>query len=204
VGPGVAGPISDNADMDLRTWITAEHASLGDRLRDSVLERVPVERWTEHADGGGSCLAQLLVHVSLHADLALHAVVLAQAPLIETWRDRLGLTHLGPHQGLPEAEDPEVVASVQVDALLDYAAAVHGATATWITGADLAQLDVVPDASRRLAELGGVEVDAVPWLHRMWSDKPVWWFVQWECTGHVLNHLGEMVSLRNRMGLSPF
>ena len=190
--------------VDLRTWIADEHSSLWGRLHDSVIARVPTPRWTEHPDHGGSCLAQLLFHVSLHADTALHAVVLEQAPLIQIWRDRLGLTHLGPHQGMPEAEDPEVVAGVQVDALLDYAAAVHGAMAAWIASADLAQLDVVPDASHRLRDVGGVSIEAVPWLHAMWTDKPIAWFVQWECSGHVLNHLGEMVAVRNRMGLSPF
>jgi hypothetical protein len=28
--------------------------------------------------------------------------------------------------------------------------------------------------------------------------------VRWACIGHVQNHLGEMVSVRNRLGLSPF
>jgi hypothetical protein len=38
----------------------------------------------------------------------------------------------------------------------------------------------------------------------MWKDKPVGWFAQWEAIGHRLNHLGEMVSVRSRLGLSPF
>lgn len=196
--------MSDNAAMDLRTWIVAEHASVGDRIRDGVVERVPVPLWTEHADAGGSCLAQLFAHVSLHADLALQAVVRGVPPLIDTWRDRLGLGDLAPHQGLPESEDPELVARVSVPDLIRYAEAVHAETAGWLAATDLAGLDTVPDASGRLRDIGRVTVDAVPWLHRMWTDKPVSWFVQWECTGHVLNHLGEMVSVRNRLGLSPF
>ena len=44
----------------------------------------------------------------------------------------------------------------------------------------------------------------MPWLYRMWEDKPVSWFVQWEAIGHRVNHVGEMVSVRNRLGLSPF
>ena len=44
----------------------------------------------------------------------------------------------------------------------------------------------------------------MPWLYRMWAGKPTTWFVQWEAIGHRVNHLGEMVSVRNRLGLSPF
>ena len=161
-------------------------------------------RFGEHPDQGGSCLAQLMFHASLHADLALHAVVMDAAPLIHHWRDRLGLAGLRPHQGLPEAEDPAVVSTIDVPALLDYAQAVHHATAEWVGAADLTMLDKIPPASDRLHASGGVSVEAVPWLHAMWADKPISWFVQWECSGHWLNHLGEMISVRNRMGLSPF
>ena len=190
--------------MDLRTWIADEHASLWSRLQDSVIARVPPERWTEHPDHGGSCLAHLLVHAALHADAALHAVVLDTAPLMSAWRERLGLTGLGAHQGLPEAEDTHVVTQIQVSVLLDYAQAVHAATAAWVATGDLSVLDEVPASSDRLARQGGVMLDEVPWLHSLWMGKTIGWFVQWECTGHWLNHLGEMISLRNRMGLSPF
>lgn len=191
--------------MDLQGWITSEHAANWARFTDGVATRVPVDRWKEHPDDGGSCLAQLVFHVSLHADMALNAVVLGKSPLVNTWRDRLGLTNLLPHKGLPEAEDAGVVANIQVPSLVDYAAAVHEATRVWLadpTHLDL--LDEVPPASERLRKHGLVSVDSVPWLHAMWTDKPVSWFVQWECMGHALNHLGEMVAVRNRMGLSPF
>jgi hypothetical protein len=28
--------------------------------------------------------------------------------------------------------------------------------------------------------------------------------VRWPLTGHLTNHVGEMIATRNRMGLSPF
>ena len=55
-----------------------------------------------------------------------------------------------------------------------------------------------------MADLAGVTREAVPWLHAMWQGKPGGWFVQWEAIGHVQGHVGEMVSVRNRLGLSPF
>ena len=65
-------------------------------------------------------------------------------------------------------------------------------------------LDTVPDTGRRLTELADLTTDDVGWLHRMWSDKPVWWLVQWPVVGHGHAHVGEAISVRNRMGLSPF
>ncbi len=62
----------------------------------------------------------------------------------------------------------------------------------------------MPDAAKGLDELAGVAEEAAPWLFRMWDGKPASFFVSWEDIGHGLNHLGEMVSVRNRMGLSPF
>ena len=39
---------------------------------------------------------------------------------------------------------------------------------------------------------------------RRWIDDELALVDQWEAVGHELNHLGEMVAVRNRMGLSPF
>jgi hypothetical protein len=190
--------------MDLRRWLEEEHRSLWARFADGIVGLVPADRWTEHADNGGSCIAQLLFHVSLHADMALQCVVRGQGPLVDEWRAGLGLHDVEAHRGLAESEDPGVVAVIDPVTLRDYAEAVHATTAEWLATADLDGLDNVPPASERLATLGGVRLEAVPWLHRMWDGKPAWWFVQWEATGHILNHLGEMVSVRNRLGLSPF
>ena len=62
----------------------------------------------------------------------------------------------------------------------------------------------MPDAAKGLGEIAGVDEAAVPWLYKMWDGKPASFFVSWEDIGHGLNHLGEMVSVRNRLGLSPF
>jgi len=192
------------SDVDLRRWIAGEHAALWPRFADGIVALMPVQRWAEHADGGGSCVAQLVFHVSLHADMALSCVIEGRPPLVDEWRDRLGLGAIEAHRGLPESEDAGVVAAIDPDALVHYAEAVHGRTAAWLGAADLSVLDDVPAASENLARFGNVPVEAVPWLHAMWTGKPVSWFVGWECSGHVLNHIGEMVSVRNRLGLSPF
>jgi hypothetical protein len=91
-----------------------------------------------------------------------------------------------------------------LDSLLAYVDAVFAATRSWLDDVGSMALDTVPDTSHRLVDKAGLAVDDVDWLHRMWTDKPVWWLVQWPVVGHGHAHVGEAISIRNRMGLSPF
>lgn len=81
---------------------------------------------------------------------------------------------------------------------------VHDATAAWLDAVAMSTFDTVPDAPRRLAEVAGIPADELAWRRSMWAGRTVGWFVQWECIGHGITHVGERVSVRNRMGLSPF
>ena len=189
--------------MDLQAWITTEHDALRERFEHAIAATVPRERWRDAAGAGGSSIAWLLFHTARHEDLALRTAVNGQAPLLDAWRDRLGLVTAPPDTGLGEAEDPAVVGTLDLDALVAYAGAVHDNTSAWLHRAGLEGFDDVPPASARIAAAGVSNRD-VPWLHAMWTAKPVAWFVQWEAVGHRQGHLGEMVSVRSRLGLSPF
>src|SRR5690606_32200363 len=107
--------------------------------------------------------------------------------------------------GLGETELPELTAALDLDALGDYLDTVHAGIQRWIESAplDAWAVDVPADGPAGLARAGIAEADA-PWLYRMWAGQPASFFVQWEAIGHHLNHIGEMVSVRNRLGLSPF
>lgn len=190
--------------MDLRRWVTDEHTTVLDRLRGGVLRLVPANRWRERVDGGGSSIAWLLLHLAHHQDLALSTAIRDHAPLLASRRDRLGLTGLPAWVGLPETEDPAVTAAVDLDELQHYVFDVHDATSAWLDAVPMSTLDTVADASRRLAEVAGIPTDELAWLHSMWDGRTVGWLVQWECIGHGITHVGEMVAVRNRMGLSPF
>ena len=86
-----------------------------------------------------------------------------------------------------------------------YAADVHAASVAPLSGLDGRRRSTAsPPAGDRLAELGGVAYADAPWLHAMWDGKPVAWFVRWELIGHAQGHVGEMVSVRDRLGYRPF
>jgi hypothetical protein len=190
--------------VDVHTWIANDLDSVQGKLDDSVLSVVPTQRWVEQADDGGSSIAHLLLHVARHHDLAVNTAIRNHPPLFVAHSDALGLRNAAPYAGLSEREDPELTAIVAIDPLLDYVAAVFDATRSWLAEIGTMALDTVPDTSRRLGALAALSIDDVGWLHRMWSDKPVWWLVQWPVVGHGHAHVGEAISVRNRMGLSPF
>ncbi len=190
--------------MDLREWIVTEHDGVRSRFVQSVRDIVPVERWKERPGAGGSSIAYLVFHAASHQDVALSSVLGGRAPLRIEWASRLGLEGVPADQGLGETEVLELTDALVLEHVDAYAAAVTERSRALLTQLDVDALDAVPDSAKGLGELAGVEENAAPWLFRMWEGKPASFFVAWEDIGHGLNHLGEMVSVRNRMGLSPF
>lgn len=190
--------------MNVHTWIANDLDSVRSKLTDSVLSVVPRQRWVEHADNGGSSIAHLLLHIARHQDLAVTTAIRDHPPLFVAHCADLGLADAGTSVGLAEREDQAVSNSLPLDSLLAYVDAVFAATGAWLHDVGSMALDTIPDTSRRLVDKADIAVDHVGWLHRMWADKPVWWLVQWPIVGHGHAHVGEAISIRNRMGLSPF
>lgn len=190
--------------MNVHTWIVCDLDSVRGKLHDSVLSVVPRQRFVEQADDGGSSIAHLLLHVARHQDLAVTTAIRNHPPLFVARRAALGLDDAHPSVGLAEREDRAVSTSLHLDALLQYVDEVFTTTRRWLDDVDSMALDTVPDTSRRLVDKAELVVDEVDWLHRLWTDKPVWWLVQWPIVGHGHAHVGEAISVRNRMGLSPF
>jgi hypothetical protein len=190
--------------VDLRQWIVTEHGGVRTRFVQSVRDIVPIERWKERPGDGGSSIAYLVFHTASHQDVALCSVIDGHAPLRVEWAARLGLGGVPADHGLGETEVLDLTDALELEHLDAYAAAVAERSRAILEHLDVDSLDAVPDAAKGLGELAGVAESAAPWLFRMWDGKPASFFVSWEDIGHGLNHLGEMVSVRNRMGLSPF
>jgi hypothetical protein len=187
--------------VDLQQWITDELADVRSRLADQVLAMVPPERRSEKP-GGGNSIGWAVFHVARHADLAVRGVLRHDEPLLASWRDRLGAGGLPAGSGLAEAEDPAAggLDQAAVAAYLDDVIVDAAAWAGRVRDNDLSR---PADAATALVA-AGVPEEAYGWLYRMWAGQPASFFLRWEAIGHAVNHLGEMVATRNRMGLSPF
>ncbi len=190
--------------MELQAWIVDDLEAVRTRFLGAVVAHVPRERWRERADGGGSSIAALVLHVAVHQDLATHTALGGQVPLFASRAGALGLgPHASPLASLEEAEDPTATNALDLAAVEVYATDVHGAARAALEGGQL-DLAGVPPAGQRLAELGGIAADDAPWLHDMRRGKPAAWFVRWALIGHAQGHVGEMVSVRDRLGYRPF
>lgn len=192
--------------MDLRTWMTEELSGVQLRVHSSIAAHIPHDRWHErpgHAGREANSVASALFHMTLHHDLAITTVVRNQPPLVEQWRNALGISGWSPSTGLSEAENARFTSGLDPVALIGYHDAVWAASETWLSRVAMTALDVVPQTAFRLTKVG-VTDDEVPWLHRMWVGKPISWFAQWPMIGHPLSHLGELTATRSQLGLSPF
>ena len=184
--------------------MVADLAAARSKLFDSVVKLVPAPRWYEQADGGGSTIAGLLLHVARHQDLAVNVAIRNHAPLFAEYAAALGLADAGPGVALPEKEDLAATAQVGADALLEYVTAVFDGSERWLADLGTLALDIEPNTDYRLTNKAGLAEADFPWLYGMWAGKALWWFVQWPVSGHAHAHVGEAISIRNRMGLSPF
>ena len=188
--------------MDLRDWIIADLKSLRAKLDRGVLGLVPPERRRERADGGGIAPLYVLWHLARHHDVAVNGVLRGDSAVVEGWTDRLGIAE-DLWRGLAEGEDADLVDVLDPEAVGGYTLAVMDATAAWLDTDGLPEMHDRPDTGSALEAIGTPE-DRFDWLYSMWDGKPAAWFLQWSAVGHGFSHLGELVSIRNRLGLSPF
>ncbi len=188
--------------MELRSWITADLTSLSNRLESGVLKIIPPERMTERVDDGGIAPVYALWHAARHQDLAVNAVLRGTDQVLTTWGERVGATE-DTWRGLAEAEDLDLVPHLAPRAVADYYLAVIEETLRWVADGDLGVLDEIPDSAAALRQIG-TPTDQFDWLYSMWEGQPGYFFLAWEAIGHGYTHLGELVTVRNRMGLSPF
>lgn len=185
--------------MDLSQWLVDGHDDTASRLNRQVLALVPAGRQHERP-GGGSPIVWNTFHLARHAALALAVLAPGSAPPTPEWLRRLAPVATAT-AGLEEEPAPwsDQLDVAEVDRYLRAVlTAVRGLLAD--PGLDA---DAVPDIAAGLAR-AGIGLDDVGWLRRAWTGQPAAWLIRWPLTGHIGNHVGEMLATRNRMGLSPF
>ncbi len=163
---------------------------------------MPAERRHERIDGGGIAPTYILWHLARHHDIAVNGVLRDTGAVVERWTDHIG-TDEDLWRGLAEAEDTELLDILDPEAVGGYTLDVIETTASWLEETGLPDLDQIPAVSPALQAVDTPE-DRFGWLYAMWEGQTTAWFLKWTAVGHGFNHLGELVSIRNRMGLSPF
>jgi hypothetical protein len=188
---------------DLRRWILDDLTAARARLDNGVLRLIPPERGAETVDGGGIPPVYVIWHMARHHDVAVNSVLRGVDQIVHSHTDAIGVNDRL-YRGLSEGADLDLVALLDPEAVNAYALATIDGTISWIeSGASLDTLDDVADSAAMLHAMG-TPTDDFDWLYGMWDGKPNRWFLSWEGVDHIVTHTGELVSIRNRMGLSPF
>ncbi len=169
------------------------------RQRRQVFDVVPAQRRLERFPESNS-ISWAAFHTARHAALALH--VLGRPSSVVD--DVSGLAEIAFERGNGLQEVQQAwFGEPDPDAVADYNAAVFADVRAYLAGLDDAELDRVPDAASAL-DGAGISREDFGWLHAQWTGQPVAFLVRWPLTAHLVHHVGEMITYRNQMGLSPF
>jgi hypothetical protein len=184
--------------VELADFLVTQFDDTVARHRGQVLDLVPAERQKERMPGGNS-ISWATYHVARHASLALSVLDVRQhsGHLLDGFEQAA----TAPGSGLQEVEQDWNV-GIPADHADAYAAAVFADVRAFLRSLTPTVLDARVDVAGGL-RAAGVDETVFGWLYRMW-DQPVAFLVGWPLTGHVTNHVGEMIATRNQMGLSPF
>ncbi len=182
--------------MDIASWLTASLDDTVDRMRDQVLRIVPTDRRQERFPDGNP-LVWTSFHLARHADLGLR--VLSVDPTAEP--NGIPSDALQPGEGLQEVARDWVV-ELDPDAVDRYTAAVLADVRGYLAGVSAEDLDRRIDVAGGLGA-EGIDLERYGWLARTWGET-VADIVRWPLLAHITHHVGEMITVRNLMGLSPF
>jgi DinB superfamily len=186
--------------VDISEWLVASLDDTVGRWRSQVIGLVPGAALVDRIPGGNSML-WATYHVARHADLAL-TVLGADREHAELCLAALPAEATEAGAGLQEVQQPWF-ALLSVDDVQEYAEAVFAAARAWLATATEADLDAKPDA-RAALQRAGLDAAAFDWLYDQWQAGGVALLARWPLSAHITHHVGEMVSTRNQMGLSPF
>jgi hypothetical protein len=185
--------------VQLSTWLVAELDETVERLTRQVIEIVPPEARRERLPGANS-IGWATFHVARHARLALRVsgIDVSHSDALLADADP---AVIAPSSGLHEVEQPVLafLATAQID---EYALAVFGEVRSYLSGLGAGPLDPVSDIAEALRQTG-LDEGEFGWLYGLWSQRNGF-LVRWPLIGHITHHVGEMITLRNQMGLSPF
>ena len=185
--------------MELTAWLVGEHDDTVARWRDQVQRVVPPEARATRLPNGNS-MRWTAYHVARHAALAL-GIARGTAGERDPRLDGFPADAVGGGAGLQEVEQPWA-ADLDLVAVEHYASAVLDDVRAYLGALSPGELDRTPAVAAGL-RAAGVDEHAFGWLHRQWEGSLAF-LVRWPLLGHVTHHVGEMITVRNLLGHSPF
>lgn len=193
--------------VDIIRWIRGQHRGVRFTFETQVFGAVPPERLTERPGGVGNSILWLMWHVSRTEDLMVNSLIRGAPQLLieDGWGERMGVevAHIG--TGMADDEVEGFALKLKPEAVDEYWRAVATTTSEWLKTIGPDDLDAVPDFDARLAEIPPVLAtgSSGPAID-FFKGRPVAFLLGGPVISHGYIHVGEMASIRGRLGLQAW
>ena len=216
--------------MDARALFLADHSRIhgaatsteaelaaagGFTMQDDTLKRLDEGELRASPDGLCSIVWHLW-HMTRIEDVVVNTLLRGEPEVLDRdagsdealagraavggWLGRLGVDVRLVGTGDTDEEVHAFSERVDVAALLAYREAVGRATRDWVSTADLAVLDGVPDIAARLAASPPIVGERARWLTRFYTGKSGAFLLAFPVTNHGFMHWAEARVTRARLG----
>lgn len=188
--------------MDLMDWIRSDYRGIRRAFDNSVGGLVPKERWSERPGGQGNSIAWVIWHMARTEDVTIHAICRGQPQILlrDNWTERIGIDDLRQGTGFSDDEVAGFTEKVNVDEIDGYWQAVRAETEAWLEKLKAEELD--QETLMENAQAVKEKAPDIPdGLIQLWGGRPVGFLLRISVLWHHMQHLGELQSIRGRMGI---
>lgn len=186
--------------MELMEWIQSDYRGIKRAFDTGIAGVVPRERWTERPGDQGNSIAWVIWHMARTEDVTIHAISRGQPQILvrDNWPDRIGMNELRQGTGFTD-EEVAGFSAVNVDEVEAYWQAVRAETEAWLE--KLKPEDLEEETSKENAKAVKEKAPDIPdGLIQFWGGRPVGFLLRFGVLWHHMQHIGEMQSIRGRMG----
>ncbi|MGH9196151.1 MAG: DinB family protein [Acidimicrobiia bacterium] len=181
-------------------WIQGDHRAIRKAFETSIAGVVPKDQWTRRPEDQGNSIAWVIWHMARTEDVVIHAICRGQPQVLirDEWANRIGIDEFRQGTGFSD-EEIAGFGSVDIDAVDSYWMAVRAETEAWLEKLTPEELD----ESTPMENATAVK-DQIPnmpdMLIQFWGGRPVGFLLRFSVIWHHLQHVGELQSIRGRLG----
>jgi len=188
--------------MDLMKWIIAQHRGVRAAFNMTVSSMVTPDQMKERPGGEGNSIAWVMWHMARTEDVIINAMILGEPQLLDSggWSAKIGIDDQRIGTGFDDNEVEDFCRVVDVKTLDLYWQAVAESTTTWLKSIDPARLDEKPDADAVAAALPEGTFGPNNAGLQVWAGSSAGRLVGGPIISHGYMHVGEMTTIRSRLG----
>ena len=196
----------EHARAHSRAMASANGSANGDvSFEDVIFGGLTDEQLRRRPQPGINSLAWLLWHMARSEDMAVNILIAGQPQLIEEggWMEKLGLSRVDIGTGMSDDEVSAFTATVDIDAIRSYRAAVGRRTREVVSALRPEQLEEAIDGQyleRAFAE--GAIGPGGEWLRGFIRGKTTEFILCHVGTRHNFIHIGEAMCVRGLLGVA--